>query len=140
VSGRRAPQIPDTGIQLHLMNDADFLAKIGELNGTPSEVLANSELLQLILPALRADSELCETYEYVDGPPLSCPITALAGKDDNEETQERLEGWRLQTSSLFSLYVFEGDHFFIHSNEQKILRLLRVKLCKNNRQPVDVET
>jgi medium-chain acyl-[acyl-carrier-protein] hydrolase len=133
VSGRRAPQIPDNDLPLHLMDDTDFIAKINKMNGTEPEVLANSELLRLVLPAVRADTELCETYEYIDESPLPCPITALAGANDDEETAQRMGGWRLQTSSLFSLYVFQGDHFFIRSDEGNLLALLRNKLSTLNK-------
>jgi medium-chain acyl-[acyl-carrier-protein] hydrolase len=131
VSGRRAPQIADTSPPLHLMNDVSFLTTVKELNGTPPEVLANVELLQLLLPALRADTELCETYAYVNDAPLPCPITAFGGRSDDEETLNLMEGWRLQTQNRFCLHPLEGDHFFIRSSEQELLNLLRVELSTN---------
>jgi len=128
VSGRRAPQIPDTDPPLHMMNEEDFLAEINKLHATPKEVLADPALLRLVLPALRADAELCETYEYVSDATLSCPIVAFGGTDDDEETLERMKAWHSQTSGPFSLHAIQGDHFFIHSNEQQVLALLRTEL------------
>src|SRR6202030_2132902 len=134
VSGRRAPQISDTDPPLHLLNDEDFLARIRELDGTPAEVLADEELLRVVLPVLRADTELCETYEYVDDSPLPCPITAFAGKDDDDETSDKVREWNQQTTSRFSFHSMEGGHFFISSSEQEVLRLLKRELSYVYRQ------
>jgi medium-chain acyl-[acyl-carrier-protein] hydrolase len=106
------------------MNDADFLAEIRKLNSTPEEVLGNPDLLQLVLPTLRADAELCETYQYVDGARLPCPIVAFAGTKDEEETVERMREWHVQTTGSFSLHALPGDHFFIHSSERQVIELL----------------
>jgi medium-chain acyl-[acyl-carrier-protein] hydrolase len=114
------------------MNDAELLAKMKELNGTPEDILDDPDVLRFILPVLRADSELCETYEYVEDAALPCPITAFCGLGDNEETLDMMTGWRLQTSDLFSQHVLEGDHFFIHSNQEGLLKLLRTELCRIN--------
>ena len=88
------------------------------LNGTPREVLENPELRQLLLPLLRADFAVCQTYEYDPGPPLACPITALGGIGDRVR-REDLEGWREQTLSRFMLRMFPGDHFFLNSSSSQ---------------------
>jgi medium-chain acyl-[acyl-carrier-protein] hydrolase len=130
VSGRRAPQVPDTNPPIHLMNDADFLGRIRERNGPSTELLCNPELLPLLLPALRADTELSETYRYVDEPPLACPITAFAGANDCDESADQMREWRVQTTNRFSLHCIDGDHFFIHSNERQLLNLLGMELTR----------
>jgi medium-chain acyl-[acyl-carrier-protein] hydrolase len=128
VSGRRAPQIPDTDPPLHQLGDAEFIAQIRSLNGTPAEVLENPELLELILPTLRADTEMVETYRYAPEPPLDCSITAFGGDSDEETEDGRLEAWGVQTSARFSAHTIPGDHFFIKSNEDFLLGHLRREL------------
>jgi surfactin synthase thioesterase subunit len=130
VSGRRAPQVSDSDPPLHLMNDTDFLSEIRKLNGTPEEVIADPAVLRLVFPALRADTELGETYEYVSDAPLSCPIVAFCGTNDDKATLELMEKWRLQTTGRFSLHAVQGDHFFIHSSERTLLELVRTELCR----------
>jgi medium-chain acyl-[acyl-carrier-protein] hydrolase len=112
------------------MEDKDFVEEIRKLKATPEEILTNPDVLKLLLPVLRADVELCETYEYSPDTPLTCPIIAFAGIDDNDETVARMEEWRLLTSGEFVLHQLNGNHFFIHSNEQELLRLLRVELVR----------
>lgn len=130
VSGRRAPQIPCTDPPSYSKSDEDFLAYLDELNGTHPEVRKNAELLQLLLPVLRADFELGETYQYSKGTPLSCAITVFGGSDDEETSHGWLEGWRLQTSGKFSQHILSGGHFFIHANEDELLKVLHAELSQ----------
>jgi len=114
VSGRRAPQWPDPDPPIHALPEAEFIAELRRLNGTPAAVLENRELMQLLLPTLRADFAVLDTYGYEPEPPLSCPIVAFGGLQDPDVTCEMLEAWRQQTCSGFSLQMLPGDHFFLH--------------------------
>ena len=130
ISGRRAPQISDDEPPWHLMSDEELISKLTELNGTPKELLNDLDLLQMMLPVIRADSEICETYEYVPEAPLDCPITAFGGTHDEEIENGMLDAWSAQTAKAFSQHLLEGDHFFIHASERKLLALLRVELSR----------
>ena len=66
-----------------------------------------------MLPVLRADFAVIDTYFYLDEAPLPCPITAFAGARDEEVDQFEVVDWRAQTASTFDLQLFPGDHFFI---------------------------
>lgn len=128
VSGRRAPQLKPTKLPIHNLPRREFIEELKHLNGTPSEVLKNYELMELMLPILRADFAVLETYNYTSETPLSCPIAVFGGLEDLEVSYEELEAWREQTSSEFSLDMFQGDHFFIHSTQQLLLQLIAQKL------------
>lgn len=112
ISGRRAPHLPDRLPHLHTLTDREFLDELRRFNGTPTKILDNVELMELLLPCLRADFAVCSTYIYTKQPPLDCPIAAFAGTQDFSEPPELLEGWQLQTRSQFSLQVLPGNHFF----------------------------
>ncbi len=64
VSAHRAPQLPDPDPPIHTLPEAEFMEELRCLNGTPKEVLEQPELMELMLPILRADFALCETYIY----------------------------------------------------------------------------
>ncbi len=128
VSGRRSPHLPDLDPPLYVKDDDELVQSLAELNATPPEILADREMLNFLLPAIRADFQMGETYEYVPESPLACPITVFAGKDDEETVADRLDGWRSQTSTLFSTHTLDGDHFFIHSQTAKLLELLQREL------------
>ena len=132
VSGRRAPQIPDSSPSIHALPDTDFIEELRRLNGTPEEVLANRELMQLVLPALRADFAVLETYIYQPELPLNCPITVFGGLQDPEVDYEMLEAWQKQTTAAFSMQMFLGDHFFIHTAQSLLLQSLEQTLSLHN--------
>jgi medium-chain acyl-[acyl-carrier-protein] hydrolase len=130
VSGRRAPHLPDDDAPIYRATDAEFIAKLRELNGTPVEILENAELLALLLPALRADFHLGETYVAGPEAPLHCSITVLGGSEDEESLDGRLDGWSRHTSKDFSLHIFPGDHFFLHAQRSQVLNVLTAELSR----------
>ena len=128
VAGRRAPQLPLTDPPTYNQSDEELICALRELNGTPAEVLADRELLRVLLPSLRADFSLAQTYNYVHDFPLRCPISVFGGSDDEESLENRLDEWRVQTTAQFRRYLIEGDHFFVHTNGRPLLRLIASEL------------
>jgi surfactin synthase thioesterase subunit len=114
-SGRRAPTI-DRRDNVHLRNDADVLAEMRLLNGTEAAVLENEEIVRMALPAIRGDYEAIETYSYVPGRKLNCPITVLTGDADPRTTIEDARQWRSVTTGTFRMKVFGGGHFYLAKN------------------------
>jgi medium-chain acyl-[acyl-carrier-protein] hydrolase len=130
VSGRRAPQIIDPSPHTYDLPEAEFIKELRRLNGTPTEVLEHADLMSLMMPILRTDFAVCQTYEYKPGPPLDCPISAYGGVQDPQVPKDYLEGWKEQTSALFTLKMFPGDHFFIHSDQALLLRALSQEISQ----------
>jgi medium-chain acyl-[acyl-carrier-protein] hydrolase len=113
VSAGRAPQVLHRGPPIHRLPTNEFVTELRRLNGTPSELLDYDELMEIILPLLRADFAIYETYVYSTGPPLNCPISVFGGLEDRAVNKSDLEAWRAQTSGVFSVRMFPGDHFFL---------------------------
>lgn len=128
VSASRAPQVPDPDPPIHALPQPEFLEELRCLNGTPKEVLENTELMQLLLPILRADFAVIENYVYAPEPAQDFPIIAFGGLQDRKVSCDALEAWREQTSASFSRQMLPGNHFFIQSAQPLLLRLLSQKL------------
>lgn len=124
ISGSRAPQIPDPRPPTYNLPDREFLNRLEELKGTPAEVFENAELLQLILPIVRADLTVCQTYVYSEEPPLNISITAYGGLQDEEVSRAFLQAWQAQTNALFKMRMLPGDHFFLNTARQLFLQML----------------
>jgi len=122
VSGHRAPQLPDLALPIHTLPENELIRELDRLSGTPEVVLQHDELMQLVLPVLRADLEMCETYVYSSQAPLECSISAFGGLQDPKVSREELAAWQEQTCSSFALHVFSGDHFFLHSSRTSLLQ------------------
>lgn len=117
VSGCRAPQLGLTKERIYDLPELEFIEKLSSLNGTPRGVLEHPEMMQLLLPMLRADFEAVQTYSHAPEQPFDCPITALGGLKDNEVAQADLEAWREHTRGEFKVRMLPGDHFFLHSSQ-----------------------
>lgn len=128
LSGRGAPQITGPETAKSDLPEEEFIEELIRLNGTPREVLDNPELMLMMIPLLRADFLLFESYAYVVEPPLDCPISVFGGLQDHEIGPEKLEGWREQTTEGFVRRMLPGDHFFLHSQRAVLLRLLAQEL------------
>jgi medium-chain acyl-[acyl-carrier-protein] hydrolase len=128
IAGRQAPPIQDRTAARYDLPEPEFLEQVRCLNGTPPEILAQPELMRLLVPLLRADFELCQTYVYKPGPPVDCPMFIFGGVKDAEVSQEELEGWRPHTTGAFSLRMLPGDHFFIQSAQAQLLEMVSEEL------------
>lgn len=119
VAANRAPGHAPHRPGAHLLPDAEFIAYLRELGGTPAEVLANRALLDLMLPALRADFALVE-HKMPDDP-VRCPIVACGGTADPVASPRALFGWSRFTRGRFTLRVFPGGHFFLREHMQGLM-------------------
>lgn len=128
VSGRPAPARGSTRPPVHALPEPEFLAELRRLRGTPDAVLAHQELLQLLLPTLRADFQVVETYRWAPGPRLTVPVTAFGGTHDDVSADD-LQAWREVTESGFECQLLAGDHFFLHDARERLLAAM-AHACK----------
>lgn len=132
VSGRRAPQLSEKDPEIHNLPEPEFIAEVARLNGTPQEVLEHAELMEMLIPMLRADFSVCYTYDYVSGAPLTCSLTALGGTKDEAADHAKLEGWCAQTTGRCRIRMLEGDHFFINQQHTAILPIIAETLLAHS--------
>lgn len=128
VSGHRAPGLAGKRPPLSGLPDHEFLAEVARLNGIPAEVLSEPELLDMLLPALRADFELAETYQPFPGGGLDCPVVAYMGTSDPEVEYTEMLAWREVTTGRFKMRVFPGDHFYLKGGRPDVLNAVREDL------------
>ena len=138
LSGRPAPHRTKKKPPTYDLPEPEFIEELRRLQGTQSEILEHPELMSLLNPILRADLEICQTYEYAPRPPLECPLTVFGGLGDQDVSREQLEGWRDYTTSSFAVRMFPGNHFYLHSAAYVLLRMiaqdLRIMPGGNGRQ------
>lgn len=117
-----APHLRTKRPALHLLDDDALIEALRDYNGTPPDALAHRELMELLLPAIRADFALLASHRPREEAPLALPITALAGIHDPHVSTAQAEGWRECTSEAFSVRHFEGDHFFLQARTQEVVQ------------------
>lgn len=128
-SGRRAPDVAARTPPIHQCPDDVFIAELKALGGMPDALLEHPELIELLVPLLRADVALHETYAFVEEPPLETPITAYRGETDPKVTLEDVEAWARHTRGPFTLRTFPGGHFFLQDDRASFLRTLSADLA-----------
>ena len=110
---------------LHVLPDDELLLELQKLNGTPVEALRNKEIMAFQLSILRADFALAHDYRYQSGPPLSMPISVLAGRADNLGGGADVSGWAKETTAESTVHWFDGNHFFINSHQDDVVARVR---------------
>lgn len=112
LSGRGAPDVRTTA-RYDLYDDTDVLAEVRRLGGTDQSILDDPDVMEMVLPALRADYRALGTYNWRGGEPLVAPMTVLVGDRDPVVTVEEAQTWREHTSGDVALKVFPGGHFYL---------------------------
>lgn len=134
VSGCSAPHVRMFDELTYNLPEPEFLAELRRLQGTPEEVLDNAELMQLMMPIVRADFKASQTYQYVPGPLLECPIRAFGGLKDEMVPREELEAWSEHTQGSFRAQMLPGDHFFLNTSQSLLTRIIAQELIMNLNQ------
>jgi surfactin synthase thioesterase subunit len=124
VAGRAAPHLPFPS-PLYQLPAKQFLAAIQERYGAfDDEIQRDEDLLARFEPVLRADFTLFDTYRYVEGEPLDCPITVFGGSRDPRTPEPALRAWERHTANEFTWRLFPGGHFFFEKDELVLRDLL----------------
>ena len=119
-SGSRPPHLDVEEKEIYKLPEPEFLQELKELNGTPQEILANEELMQILIPLLRADFKIADTYRATKTA-MPFPMLVLHGKEDIEITLSQLFKWSELSNVNCNLVEINGDHFFIHEYSHDVV-------------------
>lgn len=122
-SGRQGPSVGCTEPPMSHYSDPAFVEQVQvRYGGIPAAILEHPDVLELLLPALRADVEALERYVHRPGTPLRCPVVAMGGTHDRLVSQDQLASWALETSGPFRVETFPGGHFYFQEDPTTLLR------------------
>ncbi|GCB44749.1 thioesterase II family protein [Streptomyces sp. NL15-2K] len=123
ISGRQPPRHHRGGI-LHTRDDRAVVDELVRLKPTNAELMAEPDLAAIVLPVVRNDYRLIETYRPTTAAPLRCPITALVGEDDTELTVAQAADWAECTEGRMRLHTFPGDHFYLVEQRDSVIDIV----------------
>jgi medium-chain acyl-[acyl-carrier-protein] hydrolase len=133
VAASAAPQLPWPDSPIRDLGDLELLAAVSRrYRSIPRQVFDVPELQQLILPSLRADFAMVETYRYRDDTPLDCAISAFAGDLDATLPLATIDAWRHQTLGPFRMQRFAADHFILPAIRRRLLQALSDELREHS--------
>lgn len=120
----RAPHVPLKEASRYHLPKEQFLSRVNEFGGLSKEFLNNKDLLDLMLPAMRADEKLAEVYRYEGSlKEIQFPITVYGG-DIDQVLPEHLMEWSQLNPVDFEYTQFPGGHFFLQDCEDEVLLAL----------------
>lgn len=129
VSARPWPGHPAASLPPLWAGDDDaLLAAMAHRFGPLPASLSHPEIRDLVLPVLRTDLQLLGSHRHAHAPPLPCPITLFAGRDDPSTDDAALAGWSTETTASFEIVRFAGGHFFLDTHRHEVLAEIGMRL------------
>lgn len=130
-SGRQAPGLGCTQPPLSHLTDEQFISEVQlRYGGIPPEILAERDLLQLLLPALRADIAMLEAHVHRPGHNIATPLHAIVGDSDAMVSAEEMAPWAEEVAGDFEVSILKGGHFYFQPDPHPLLELLRTRLAQ----------
>jgi surfactin synthase thioesterase subunit len=127
VSGRHSPcvHLPDRFNTS--MDDDALINELTIMGGTPENVLKNRELMKYLIPHIRNDYKLNESFNY-NGEMISVPVYAYAGTLDHDAAFNMLDDWNNVTTAYLKKREFEGNHFFLFNLGSQYVTMLKKRI------------
>lgn len=128
-SGRRAPSRYYEE-NVHKGDDDTIIAEMRELSGTDARILADEELLRMVMSAIRSDYKAVETYQMDAITTVGCPVSVLVGDADPKALVDDAAAWREHTTGAFDMTVFPGGHFYLIAQAQGVLAHVSARIAE----------
>ncbi|MFF5965049.1 thioesterase II family protein [Streptomyces collinus] len=110
------------------LSDDDFLARVSEFAGYSHPALDDPDMRELLLPTLRADVEMHETYVRSTRLPLDAPVTVIRGKEDDLVSHEDAASWSKASGRDFDHVELPGGHMYLTEAAPDLIRVIVSKL------------
>ncbi|WP_052692082.1 thioesterase II family protein [Teredinibacter purpureus] len=105
--------------------NAELTKMVTRFNGLPQAFLDSQEMMDLMLPVLRSDLFLCESYRYVPSLPLPSDIIVFSGQFDRNVTADKLSSWKNHSTKEVTFISLDGDHFFLKTHKNNVLEVVQ---------------
>lgn len=110
VASQRPPDLASKEHQPILTSDSAVAKVIENFWSLPPELSPGTPLWDMLVPAIRADFTIANSYRWQYEPPLDTKICAFRGCHDSELAVDVLDGWRRHATGEFLLREIPGGH------------------------------
>lgn len=121
VSAARVPGTPPTAPPRYALGEAQLRDYIGEMGGTPAQVLEDASMWEVFGPIIRADLRLVDSSRKPYDRPLPVPLSAFGGRADTVTPPERLAQWATASEQFLGVRLFDGGHFYLSDDPGSLL-------------------
>jgi medium-chain acyl-[acyl-carrier-protein] hydrolase len=108
--GKERPPLAD-------MDESTLLQYLRAFEGTPEAILNDPSIRDFLLPILRSDFRLVETYRVQEPLRLKTSLTVLWGDADQATPDSDMRQWERAAAGEFFSRTYPGGHFFLNSPE-----------------------
>lgn len=125
VSGISAPSLlPSKRVrELAALDGREFAEALQFFGGTPPELLADEDVLALLLPGLVADFRMAVGYRYQQAAPLDIGVSVITGRDDPHVGPAQVRAWRDECRTPPSYHWADGGHFYFDGQPSAVINL-----------------
>ena len=120
VSGQGGPSLGVSAPRLSELTPDQLIERLHRCDLLPPDAIGDPDAMRILLPVVRADIALKESYCYEPGDPLSCPIVACDALSDPSASRTDVDAWRRETTGRFSVQRFGGDRSYIHREQEAL--------------------
>ncbi|MDX3851639.1 thioesterase II family protein [Streptomyces sp. AK02-01A] len=104
--------------------DDEFVARVRSFAGYAHPALEDPEMRELLLPSLRADVQLHETYRPLSDRPLSGPVTSVRGRTDTLVSAVEAAQWADATTGKLTTAELDGGHMYLTREPRALLEVI----------------
>jgi surfactin synthase thioesterase subunit len=104
-----------------MIDDHRLAAHLASYGGLPGDVLSRPEWVGLLMPTVRDDLRIVQSFRPTDEPPLPCPLYIVGGYDDPLVSPDALAAWSTLSALPQPVRLYRGGHFLFHSPEPALV-------------------
>jgi len=123
LSGSAAPWTGRPGRATGLPDD-EFIAAVEHFSGAKHPALMEPRLRGVLLPPLRADVQMHETYRVPRGTSTDVSITAIRGAGDSLISAAAAAEWAEATRAEFTYAELPGEHMYLTDGRLDLIDLV----------------
>jgi surfactin synthase thioesterase subunit len=121
VAAYSAPGLDGPVPRLQLGDDHQLAAHLARHGGLPAEILSRPDWLELLMPVVRDDLRICQSYQPSTEPPLPCPLYIFGGRNDLLVPSDMLAAWSSHSALPQPVRLFDGDHFLFRAPDPELV-------------------
>lgn len=130
LAGCAPPGLPRPTPALAGLPAAELITGLRNYGALPDEVVNSPSMLGLLLPMVRADLALAESWSSRPARPVRVPLTVLSGLADPIAPSAQCQQWQQLATAGFDHHPLPGNHFFLHEQRAAVLALLAAGLAE----------
>ncbi|MGW4568521.1 thioesterase II family protein [Streptomyces sp. NPDC004561] len=127
VSGAPGPRKRDVE-RVSELDDEGFLEGLRRVAGYRHPAMDHPEMIQVMMPFLRADSVMHENYSSDHPDLLDVPVTSLRGRADELVSAAEAAEWAAETRGSFRSVELDGGHMYLTDDPEPVLRAVAGEL------------